>query len=71
VFTLRQLEVVQMCAQGCTVDEIAAELGIGRRTARAHCDAIRWKLGGIDSKERIAGAYRRLTGNDPFEAGLS
>lgn len=43
--SLRQQQVIQLLSAGLTDTEIAFELGISKRTARAHCDALRSKLG--------------------------
>ena len=43
--TKRQLEVIKLLAHGLSNDEISDTLSISPRTAKAHCDAIRRKLG--------------------------
>jgi LuxR family maltose regulon positive regulatory protein len=44
-FTARQREVVRLIAEGCSNQEIAVRLGVTARTAKAHCDTLRTKLG--------------------------
>jgi DNA-binding CsgD family transcriptional regulator len=65
MFTPRQQEVVRLVAAGLTDAEIAARLSIASRTARAHCDTLRIKLG-VRRRAQIPGAFRRTTGLDPF-----
>jgi len=65
-FTRRQLQVVELIAEGRSNQEIAAELGISPRTVRAHCDVLRAKLAA--RRREIPLAYRCLTGSDPFGA---
>jgi non-specific serine/threonine protein kinase len=65
-FTRRQLQVVELIAEGRSNREIAAELGISPRTVRAHCDVLRAKL--TARRREIPLAYRCLTGSDPFAA---
>jgi LuxR family transcriptional regulator, maltose regulon positive regulatory protein len=63
--TERQREVVELIALGCSNEEIAARLGISPRTAKAHADALRHKLG-VSRRRQIPAAYRALTGRDPL-----
>jgi len=49
-----------------TDEEIGLRLGISPRTARAHVDALKHKLG-VPRRREIPGAFHRLTGMDPFE----
>lgn len=65
VFTDRQLQALQLVACGCTVEEIAAALGISRRTAKYHCDTLRHKLG-VRMKYQIPVAYLQQTGRSPY-----
>ena len=65
--TERQREVVMLIAAGCSNDEVAARLGISPRTAKAHCDVLRQKLG-VKRRRQIPIAYRLLTGDDPLSA---
>jgi DNA-binding CsgD family transcriptional regulator len=66
--TERQREVVALIAAGCSNDEVGARLGISPRTAKAHCDVLRQKLG-VRRRRQIPIAYRNLTGEDPLSAG--
>jgi ATP/maltotriose-dependent transcriptional regulator MalT len=63
--TTRQREVVALIAAGCSNDEVGARLGISPRTAKAHCDVLRQKLG-VRRRRQIPIAYRLLTGQDPL-----
>ena len=67
--TERQRQVVQLIAAGCSNDEIGERLGISPRTAKAHCDVLRQKLGVI-RRRQIPAAYRALTGDDPLAQSL-
>ena len=64
-FTSRQREVVGLVAAGCSNAEIGERLGLSARTAKAHCDVLRRKLG-IPRRRQIPAAYRLLTGDDPL-----
>lgn len=66
--TERQREVVALIAAGCSNDEVGARLGISPRTAKAHCDVLRQKLG-VRRRRQIPVAFRLLTGEDPLTAG--
>jgi DNA-binding CsgD family transcriptional regulator len=66
--TERQREVIALIAAGCSNDEVAARLGISPRTVKAHCDALRQKLG-VKRRRQIPIAYRLVTGEDPLTAG--
>jgi DNA-binding CsgD family transcriptional regulator len=66
--TDRQREIVALIAAGCSNDEVGARLGISPRTAKAHCDVLRQKLG-VKRRRQIPIAFRRLTGVDPLSAG--
>lgn len=63
--TSRQREVVALIAAGCSNDEVGEQLGISPRTAKAHCDVLRQKLG-VNRRRQIPVAYRALTGDDPL-----
>lgn len=65
--TTRQREVVALIAAGCSNDEVGARLGISPRTAKAHCDVLRQKLG-VPRRRQIPIAFRLLTGEDPLSA---
>lgn len=67
--TERQRQVVALIAAGCSNDEVGARLGISPRTAKAHCDVLRQKLG-VPRRRQIPAAYRALTGDDPLAEGL-
>jgi DNA-binding CsgD family transcriptional regulator len=66
--TARQREIVALIAAGCSNDEVGLRLGISPRTAKAHCDVLRQKLG-VSRRRQIPMAYRLLTGEDPLSAG--
>jgi ATP/maltotriose-dependent transcriptional regulator MalT len=65
VITARQRQVIELIAQGLSNDEVGSELGISPRTAKAHCDALRQKLG-VPRRRQIPVAFRLLTGEDPL-----
>jgi DNA-binding CsgD family transcriptional regulator len=67
-FTERQQEVIQLIAEGCSNDEIAARMGVTARTAKAHCDNLRGKLG-VNRRRYIPLAFRAATGQDPMSLG--
>ena len=67
--TLRQREVIELIAQGLSNEEIGHVLGISPRTAKAHCDILRQKLG-VNRRRQIPIAYRLLTGDDPLARSL-
>jgi len=67
--TERQREIVALIAAGCSNDEVGARLGISPRTAKAHCDVLRQKLG-VKRRRQIPIAFRILTGEDPLSAGF-
>jgi DNA-binding CsgD family transcriptional regulator len=67
-FTERQRQVIQLIAEGCSNDEIAARLGVTARTAKAHCDGLRTKLG-VTRRRYIPLAFRSVTGEDPMSLG--
>ena len=48
-------------------EEVGARLGISPRTAKAHSDVLRHKLG-VKRRRQIPIAYRLLTGEDPLAA---
>ena len=62
--TERQLQIVALIARGCSNDEVGERLGISPRTAKAHCDALRQKLG-VPRRRQIPAAFKALTGEDP------
>jgi len=63
--TARQRQVVELIAAGCSNEEVGQLLGISPRTAKAHCDVLRQKLG-VARRRQIPVAYRTLTGDDPL-----
>jgi len=65
--TERQREIVMLIAAGCSNEEAGARLGISPRTAKAHSDVLRQKLG-VKRRRQIPIAYRLLTGEDPLAA---
>jgi len=67
--TQRQREVVALIAAGCSNDEVGERLGISPRTAKAHADVIRRKLG-VSRRRYIPVAFRALTGEDPLAQSL-
>ena len=67
--TTRQREVVALIAAGCSNDEVGERLGISPRTAKAHSDVLRQKLG-CTRRRQIPIAYRALTGEDPLSQSL-
>ena len=67
--TSRQREVVKLIAAGCSNEEVGERLGISARTAKAHCDVLRQKLG-VARRRQIPVAYRMLTGEDPLARDL-
>jgi ATP/maltotriose-dependent transcriptional regulator MalT len=69
VITDRQLQVIELIAAGYSNDEVARRLGISPRTAKAHSDVLRQKLG-CARRRQIPSAYRTLTGRDPLSQGL-
>jgi DNA-binding CsgD family transcriptional regulator len=68
-FTERQRQVVELIASGCSNVEIAERLCISPRTAKAHCDILRQKLG-VQRRRQIPVAYRLHTGDDPLHRSL-
>jgi ATP/maltotriose-dependent transcriptional regulator MalT len=67
--TARQLQVLELIAQGLSNPEVGQELGISTRTAKAHSDVLRRKLG-VTRRRQIPIAYRLLTGEDPLAKSL-
>lgn len=67
--TERQRAIVALIAAGCSNDEVGERLGISPRTAKAHSDALRHKLG-VARRRHIPSAYRLLTGEDPYVPSL-
>jgi ATP/maltotriose-dependent transcriptional regulator MalT len=67
--TERQRQVIELIAAGCSNDEVGERLGISARTAKAHADTLRHKLG-VTRRRHIPVAYRLLTGDDPLRKSL-
>jgi ATP/maltotriose-dependent transcriptional regulator MalT len=67
--TERQLQVIELIARGCSNEEVGMRLGISARTAKAHCDVLRQKLG-VPRRRQIPAAFRTLTGEDPLSREL-
>ena len=68
--TVRQRQVVELIARGCSNEEVGLHLGISARTAKAHCDVLRQKLG-VPRRRQIPAAFRMLTGEDPLARELA
>jgi ATP/maltotriose-dependent transcriptional regulator MalT len=68
--TERQLQVVALIASGCSNEEVGLRLGISARTAKAHCDVLRQKLG-VARRRQIPAAFKKLTGEDPLSRELA
>ena len=64
------MQVVALLALGCSNDEVATRLGISARTAKAHCDVLRQKLG-VPRRRQIPPAFRTHTGQDPLACELA
>jgi ATP/maltotriose-dependent transcriptional regulator MalT len=67
--TERQRQVVELIAAGYSNDEVGRRLGISARTAKAHADVLRRKLG-VARRRQIPAAYRAITGEDPLAPSL-
>jgi ATP/maltotriose-dependent transcriptional regulator MalT len=67
--TERQREVVELIAAGLSNEEVGERLGISPRTAKAHSDVLRQKLG-VARRRQIPIAFRLLTGEDPLLKSL-
>jgi DNA-binding NarL/FixJ family response regulator len=67
--TERQREVIELIAAGCSNAEVGRRLGISPRTAKAHSDVLRHKLG-VARRTQIPVAYRSQTGDDPLRKSL-
>jgi LuxR family maltose regulon positive regulatory protein len=67
--TKRQRQVVELIAAGCSNEEVGRRLGISARTAKAHADVLRRKLG-VARRRQIPAAYRAITGEDPLAPSL-
>ena len=67
--TKRQKQVIRLIADGCSNEEVGERLGISPRTAKAHCDVLRQKLG-VSRRRQIPSVYRAVTGDDPLSTSL-
>ena len=67
--TDRQRQVVELIAAGCSNEDVGHRLGISPRTAKAHADVLRRKLG-VARRRQIPAAYRAVTGQDPLAPTL-
>jgi ATP/maltotriose-dependent transcriptional regulator MalT len=67
--TDRQRQVIELIAAGCSNAEVGRRLGISPRTAKAHSDVLRHKLG-VARRRQIPVAYRSQTGDDPLRKSL-
>lgn len=65
--TKRQRQVIALIAASYSNDEVGKQVGISSRTAKAHADVLRNKLG-VPRRRQIPLAYRQLTGLDPLAA---
>ena len=63
--TKREREVLGLIAAGFSNDEVGRALFISPRTAKAHADALREKLG-VARRRYLPAAYRAATGEDPL-----
>ena len=61
--TERQRQVAALIVAGFSNDEVGAHLGISPRTARAHADAVRQKLG-VARRRHISRAYLAVNEGD-------
>ena len=61
---------VALIARGCSNEEVGERLGISPRTAKAHCDVLRQKLG-VPRRRQIPAAFKTLTGEDPLARELA
>jgi DNA-binding CsgD family transcriptional regulator len=68
--TIRQREVVALIAAGYSNEEVSRQLGITPRTAKAHSDTVRMKLG-VRRRRQIPAAFRLVTGEDPLLQGFA
>ena len=64
------IERPRLIARGCSNDEVGERLGISPRTAKAHCDVLRQKLG-VPRRRQIPAAFKTLTGEDPLARELA
>ena len=58
VLSAREFEVLKLLADGCTVNEIAQQLGLNPKTVSNHQSAIRQKLGAETATQVLRAAMR-------------
>jgi two-component system nitrate/nitrite response regulator NarL len=58
VATDRELEVLELVADGLSIGQISTRLSISTRTVKYHLDALRDKLGARDRTHLMAVAFR-------------
>ena len=65
-------DILSLCQflPGPASSQVGIALGISPRTAKAHCDALRQKLG-VPRRRQIPVAFRLLTGEDPLASRLA
>ena len=56
--TCRQFEVLQLMAEGCATDDLAARLYVSKNTVRTHVQQVFRKLGARSRLEAVAIARR-------------
>jgi two-component system, NarL family, invasion response regulator UvrY len=63
----RDLEILRLLAQGCTLPQIADALGVSYKTAANNCTQIKAKLGAANTAQLIRLALQSgLTGTPPY-----
>ena len=58
VLSAREFEVLKLLAEGCTVNEIAQQLGLNPKTVSNHQSSIRQKLGAETATQLLRAAMR-------------
>ena len=69
VLSERAPNITKRQAEVHDLHEVGERLGISSRTAKAHSDVLRQKLG-VPRRRQIPVAYRLLTGDDPLLKSL-
>lgn len=68
----RDLEILRLLAQGCTLPQIADALGVSYKTAANNCTQIKAKLGAANTAQLIRLAIQSgLTGAPPYARSLA
>lgn len=68
----RDLEILRLLAQGCTLPQIADALGVSYKTAANNCTQIKAKLGAANTAQLIRIAIQSgLTGAPPYARSLA